>query len=221
MPRNKFYKETISALLAKADVLVGGERPWDMRVNDENVYAHIFNKGSLGLGESYMAGMWDCNAIDQMIYRLIVSGAEKHVKVDARAVWYKLQAKFWNKQSVKRSLSSIHRHYDIGNDLFEAMLDKRMMYSSAYWKDAATLEEAQDNKLDLVCRKLYLEKGQRVLDIGCGWGGFAGFAAERYGVKVVGITLSGEQLKIARERYGHLSVEIRLQDYRNIDEKFD
>ncbi|MDH7528362.1 MAG: cyclopropane fatty acyl phospholipid synthase, partial [Ignavibacteria bacterium] len=101
------------------------------------------------------------------------------------------------------------------------MLDKRMNYSCAYWKDATNLDEAQENKLELICKKLYLKPGMRVLDIGCGWGAFAKYAAEKYGVEVVGITVSKEQLKLAKELCDGLPVEIRLQDYREVNEKFD
>jgi cyclopropane-fatty-acyl-phospholipid synthase len=112
-------------------------------------------------------------------------------------------------------------HYDLGNDFYQAMLGNNMVYSCGYWKNAATLEEAQVAKLDLVCRKLGLRKGQRVLDIGCGWGGFARYAAMNYGVSVTGITVSREQEHLARELNRGLPVEIRYQDFREVKEVFD
>lgn len=219
--KSNFYKETVMDLLAKADICVNGSRPWDMQLHDEHLYSYLFQKGSLGFGESYMYGLWDCQALDQLIYKILSADVEKYVQIDIKAFWYKIQAILWNNQSVKRVHRDIRKHYDIGNDLFEAMLDKRMIYSCAYWQNATTLEEAQDNKLDLICRKLQLEKGQRILDIGCGWGGFAGFAAEHYDVEVVGITISEQQVQLARQRCKHLPVEIRFQDYRSVNEKFD
>jgi cyclopropane-fatty-acyl-phospholipid synthase len=95
------------------------------------------------------------------------------------------------------------------------------MYSCAYWTSAETLDQAQENKLELICQKLKLLPGQRVLDIGCGWGGFAQYAAEKYKVEVVGITISKQQLQLAKDRCANLPVEIRLQDYRGLNEKFD
>jgi cyclopropane-fatty-acyl-phospholipid synthase len=101
------------------------------------------------------------------------------------------------------------------------MLDTRMIYSCGYWAEAETLEQAQEHKLDLVCRKLGLQPGMRVLDIGCGWGGAARFMAERYQVEVVGCTISAEQARLAREDCRDLSVQILLQDYRTLSGSFD
>jgi len=96
-----------------------------------------------------------------------------------------------------------------------------LIYSCGYWKNATDLDQAQEDKLDLVCRKLALQPGMRVLDLGCGWGGAAKFAAERYGVEVVGITISNEQQKLAQQLCKGLPVDIRLEDYRLLNEKFD
>jgi cyclopropane-fatty-acyl-phospholipid synthase len=101
------------------------------------------------------------------------------------------------------------------------MLDRRMTYTCGYWKNARNLDEAQEAKLDLVCQKLDLKPGQTVLDIGCGWGSFAKFAAERYGAHVVGVTVSEEQMKLGKELCKGLPVELRLQDYRDIQGSFD
>ena len=96
-----------------------------------------------------------------------------------------------------------------------------MVYTCAYWKDATTLAEAQEAKLDLVCRKVGLEPGMRVLDLGCGWGGFAAYAAEKYGCTVVGVTLSKDQVALGREMWKHLAVDLRLCDYRDVTGTFD
>ena len=216
-----FYEQYITDLMAKADIRINGRRLWDMKVNDKAVYKHLFQRGSLGLGESYMQGLWDCLQLDEMIFRVLKAGLESQVEKDLRTILYGIKSKLLNLQSRSRVYEVAKKHYDLGNDLFIAMLDKRMMYSCAYWKEADDLETAQENKLDLICRKLKLESGLSLLDIGCGWGGLAQFAAERYKVRVVGITISKEQVELAKERCEGLPVEIRLQDYRSLNEKFD
>jgi cyclopropane-fatty-acyl-phospholipid synthase len=217
---SRTFRERTEALLAFADVRIGGDRPWDLRVHDDRLYARVLAEGSLGLGESYMDGWWDCDALDEFIHRILRAHLDERVQpwTDGLRV---LRARLVNLQKPSRAFQIGQRHYDIGNDLFSRMLDRRMIYSCGYWKDAATLDDAQEAKLDLVCRKLGLRPGMRVLDIGCGWGGTARFAAERYGVSVVGITVSAEQAAHGRQRCEGLDVEIRLQDYRAVDGRFD
>lgn len=211
----------VRSLLERAGVAVGGGAPHDVVVNDRRFYARVARDGSLGLGESYMDGWWDCAAIDQMIARIhrakIAEAVRKSWKLTAAA----LRAKLFNLQSRKRAFEVGERHYDIGNDLYRAMLDARMVYTCAYWKDAATLDEAQEAKLDLVCRKLGLKPGMTVLELGCGWGSFARFAAEKYGVSVTGYSVSKEQVALGRERCAGLPVDLRLDDYRNASGQFD
>lgn len=127
----------------------------------------------------------------------------------------------FNLQNRRRSRAVGERHYDLGNDLYAAMLGERLVYSCGYWRQADDLDQAQLAKLDLVCRKLQLKPGMKVLDIGCGWGEALKYAAERYGVSGVGVTISAEQAAYASELCVGLPVEIRLQDYRDIDERFD
>ncbi len=177
-------------------------------------------QGSLGFGEAYMDGWWDCEALDQLIDRLLRSKLDENFKTVVLVI-AALKAKLMNRQSIKRAYQVGEQHYNAGNDLYRLMLDERMIYSCAYWKNAGNLNEAQEHKLDLTCRKLRLEKGQKVLDIGCGWGGTARFMAERYGVEVVGVTISTEQAKLAKENCAGLPVDIRVQDYRTLDGKFD
>jgi cyclopropane-fatty-acyl-phospholipid synthase len=168
-----------------------------------------------------MDAWWDCEELDKFFYRIIRADLEHKVRLNWRLLLKALWARMCNLQSRGRAFQIGERHYDLGNDLFENMLDKRMVYSCAYWKHAKTLDEAQENKLDLICRKIGLKKGVRVLDIGCGWGSFVKYAAEKYGAETVGITVSKEQVALARELCKGLPVEIRLQDYRDIDETFD
>lgn len=215
-----FFQKRVEKLFALADIAVNGTRPWDISVRNRNLFRRLLAHGSLGLGESYMDGWWDCGHIDQLVCRLFGAGIDRRVKIPAMML-AALRARLMNRQSTGRAFEIGRRHYDIGHDLYAAMLDSRMLYSCGFWKDAQTLDEAQENKLELICRKLRLEKGVRLLDIGCGWGGLARFAADRYGVEVVGITVSEDQVMHARELCAGLPVEIRLEDYRALSGSFD
>jgi cyclopropane-fatty-acyl-phospholipid synthase len=213
--------KTISKLLESADIKINGTRPWDIQVRNPNFYDAFFHGTSLTIGESYMRGDWDCDRIDELIYRLIQSNITALAKKDLRFIAKAIEARFMNVSRKSRAFEIAETHYNTGNDLFRAMLDKRMVYTCGYWKNAKNLDEAQEAKLDLVCRKIGLEKGMRVLDIGGGWGSFAKFAAEKYGAEVVNITVSKEQVALANELCKGLSVENRLQDYRDMNEQFD
>jgi cyclopropane-fatty-acyl-phospholipid synthase len=213
--------ELCRELLENAGVTVGGDRPWDVQVHDERLWSRLLRDGTLAAGETYMEGWWDTPALDQFIDHVMRARMADQLRENWMVVPQILRARVLNLQSMRRSFGSGQHHYDIGNDLYEAMLDKRMLYTCAYWPGARTLEEAQEAKLDLVCRKVGIAKGMRVLDLGCGWGGFAAFAAERYGATVVGFTVSHEQVKWARDHYAHLPVDIRLDDYRNATGTYD
>lgn len=214
-------RKTAEDLLAPAGVEINGNHPWDIRVHNEDFYRRVLTQGSLGLGESYMDAWWDCEELDGFFYRIVLANLEDKVKGNWKLLLKALGARIFNLQSRGRAFQVGEKHYDVGNELFEKMLDKRMVYSCAYWKSAHTLDEAQEDKLDLICRKVGLQRGMRILDIGCGWGSFAGYAAEKYGVTVVGITVSKEQVALGRDLCKGLPVEIRLQDYRDINESFD
>jgi len=213
-------QKKIEEILLLADIRINGSRPWDMQVHDSRVYQRILAKGSLGLGEAYMDGWWDCEQIDQFITNIILANFRKKV-APLSLLWPTLQARMMNLQSSGRAFQVGEAHYDIGNDLFERMLDKRLTYSCGYWKNALSLDDAQEAKLDLICRKIGLKPGQRVLDIGCGWGSFAGFAAEHYGAIVSGVTVSKEQGKWLEQRYSHLPVQAVVQDYRQLEGEYD
>nr|WP_259394624.1 cyclopropane fatty acyl phospholipid synthase [Stenotrophomonas koreensis] len=213
-------QQRVVALLEEADISVGGQREQDITVHDPHFHARVLAHGSLGLGESYMDGCWDAVRLDAFLFQLMQARIDERVHgmgelVDA------LKARLFNLQAGKGSYEVGRRHYDLGNDLYQAMLGRWMVYSCGYWRQAADLDQAQEAKLDLVCRKLRLQPGQRVLDIGCGWGEALKFAAERYGVQGVGITISVEQAEHARRLCAGLPVEIRLQDYHQLDEPFD
>lgn len=215
--------EILRELVAKADVRFNGDAPWDIQVHDRDVYRRILSRGSLGFGEAYMAGLWDTEQLDVLFYHLLKHDINEEVRgwTRLRLLAGYLRNNLLNPQSHKRAFQVAWRHYDIGNDVFRAMLDPTMSYSCGYWQDAETLDQAQQNKLDLVCRKLELRPGEQLLEIGCGWGGLARHAALNYGVSVVGITVSKEQKQYAENYCAGLPVEIRLQDYRDIQGQFD
>lgn len=214
------YQDLLRQLLAGAQISLDGANPWDIHVRDPGFAQRVLAQGSLGVGESYMEGQWDCERLDEMMYRVFRAGIDAHLP-GLRLLWAAMLAKLFNPQTPARSFKVGQQHYDIGDDLYRRMLDPRMIYSCAYWREAESLEAAQEAKLDLVCRKLGLQPGMTVLDIGCGWGGAAQFAAERYGVKVTGVTISRNQAAAARERCRGLPVDIQLCDYRSLQGRFD
>ncbi len=213
-------RHRLQEILAHADIKVNGDRPWDIQVLDDRFYRRLLTEGSLGLGESYMDEWWRTESVDQMFYKFLSADIKRHVKNTNFYLLY-LRTRLFNLQNIRRAFRVGEQHYDIGNDLFTKMLDKRLTYTCAYWKNTNSLDQAQEDKLDLVCRKIGLQKNKRVLDIGCGWGSFAKFAAEKYGSQVVGVTVSKEQAEYAKNSCKGLPVDIRLQDYRKLDEKFD
>lgn len=215
-------KNIFQKLLDPSDIQINGNRPWDIQIHNSNLYERVLSGSSLALGESYMDGWWDCEAIDQFFERIMENRLDKKVKASfKRLLPTIIKSKLVNTQSRKRAYIVGKKHYDIGNNLFSVMLDKGLNYSCGYWEKAKTLDEAQEAKLDLVCRKMGLQPGMNVLDVGCGWGGFAKYAADKYGVKMNGITVSREQLKFAEQLCKGLDVKIELNDYRNLKNKFD
>jgi cyclopropane-fatty-acyl-phospholipid synthase len=214
-------KEAISSILAARDIRTDGARPWDLRILDERFYGRVLAGGSLAFGESYMDGWWQSDQVDETIARILQDDPSESLGMPWSVVAQALYARAFNPQDSRAAFKNGQAHYDIGNDLYRAMLDPRMVYTCAYWKDATDLASAQEAKLDLVCRKLGLKPGERILDIGCGWGSFLKFAAERYGTLGVGITVAEEQVKLGRENCAKLPIEIRLQDYRDVREEFD
>ncbi len=214
---------SIRDLLKGSGISINGDAPWDIQVYDERVYRMIFAQGSLGFGRAYMEGLWQSAQLDETFHRLL------RADIDHRLTsWSRLRLladmarhRLVNLQSPQRAFQVAERHYDIGNDIFEAMLDPTMSYSCAYWEKAQNLAEAQQHKLDMICRKLELQPGEKLLEIGCGWGGLAQYAASRYDVEVLGVTVSREQQKLAEQRCKGLPVRIELMDYRRIDGRFD
>ncbi len=214
------WRRRVDHLLAECGVAIDGPAAHDIRVRREDFYARVLAEGSLGLGESYMDGWWDTDDLEEFVYRLLAARIDERVHT-WRDLVDGLLAAVYNRQRRARAFAVGERHYDIGNDLYERMLDPLMIYSCAYWPGATDLAQAQVAKLELVFGKLGLRAGDRVLDVGCGWGGALKLAAERHGVRGVGITVSRQQADYARRVCAGLPIEIRLQDYRDSNGEFD
>jgi len=208
-------------LLSEAGIKINGDKQWDIQVHNDNLYRRLLSNGELSLGESYMDGWWDCEALDEFINKLLRANIREKIKRNREVLFYILKTKLFNRQKGSRAKMVGESHYDLGNDLFRLMLDKRMNYTSAYWNKAENLNDAQEAKLDLVCKKIELKPGMTILELGCGWGSFAKYAAENYGVNVVALNISKEQINLARELCKGLPVEFRLQDYREAEGKYD
>ncbi|RJT27928.1 cyclopropane fatty acyl phospholipid synthase [Buttiauxella izardii] len=219
--RNNPWYRIVNEMLAKAGVEINGPRPFDIQVKHPDFFKRVLQEGSLGLGESYMDGWWDCERLDIFFNNAIRAGLENQLPRHLKDTLRIAAARIMNLQSKKRAWIVGKEHYDLGNDLFSRMLDEHMQYSCGYWKEATTLSDAQNAKLKMICDKLQLEPGMTLLDIGCGWGGLAYYAAKHYGVAVHGVTISAEQQKMAQERCAGLDVTILLQDYRELDMQFD
>ncbi|MBS3805054.1 MAG: cyclopropane fatty acyl phospholipid synthase [Oleiphilaceae bacterium] len=208
-------------LLAKAGVRINGNRPWDIQLKDPGVLDRALAQGNLGLGEAYMDGQWEAGQLDEFFFRLLNADLEHHIS-SPTLMFHAARARLFNLQGHKRAWKVGEFHYDLGNDFYAAMLDSRMTYTCGYWKQARNLDDAQEAKLDLVCRKLGLQPGMKVLDIGCGWGSFMTYAAEHYGVDCVGATISADQVNYGRELIKPgMPVSFVLKDYRDLDQSFD
>jgi len=221
-PLSRWARDRIASASARAGVELDGPHAWDPKIHRPRALTRIMLHGTLGAGESYVDGDWDCAALDEMTARLLGGGIDRLLY--RHPAWNAAQtvaARLVNHQSLRRARANVAAHYDLGNDLYAAMLGSTMAYSCGYWRHATTLDEAQRAKHDLVARKIGLKAGHRVLDIGCGWGAFARFAAERYGARVTGVTLSRPQAEQARARCAGLPVDIRVEDYRRVTGRFD
>ena len=208
-------------LLGPAGIQLNGAGACDIQVHNPDLFRRVIRDGTVGLGEAYMDGWWDCDRIDELFCRGIKAGFEVALRKKLRFLAFHFVLRIFNRQSPKRAFIVGKRHYDIGNDLFDAMLDPHMNYSCGYWSNAKNLDSAQEAKMALICRKLQLKPGMRVLDVGCGWGGLSRWMALQHGVEVTGITISREQADLARQRCQGLPVMIELMDYRDLSGQFD
>ena len=216
----KNEKESVQKLLDLAGIKLDGDNPGDIKVNNNKLFPRVLSGGSLALGESYMDGWWDADQMDEFFSKILSAELDKKI-ITPGIVILLLKSRLLNTQNKLRSKKVAEEHYDLGNDFYQAMLDKNMQYTCAYWKDADNLEDAQINKLDLICKKIGLKPGDTVLELGCGWGGFANYAAKNYGAQVTGYNISAEQVEYAKELNKDLPVEIIKADYREAKGKFD
>jgi cyclopropane-fatty-acyl-phospholipid synthase len=221
MERTKEAKAMGHELLQAAGVEIDGPNPWDIQIHDDRVFERTLRDRELGLAEAYQEGWWDADSVDQFLVKIQLADIQSTMKPGPGLLLLAAKAQLSNRQNQSRAGANARAHYDIGNDLYERMLDPRMIYSCAYWADCTDLDTAQEAKLDLICRKLQLESGMTLLDIGCGWGGLAEFAASKYGVQVTGITPAAEQATVAEARCIGLPVQITQTDYRNVQGTFD
>jgi cyclopropane-fatty-acyl-phospholipid synthase len=209
-------RERLSSLLREADIEIGGSRPWDMQVLDEGLYHRVMAGGALAVGESYVDGWWEADRLDEFFTRVHRARLGRRI-LTASFIAQAALSRLGNLQDRRRSLRVAERHYDRSNALYAAMLGPTMQYTCAYYgPDGAdrTLDEAQRLKLELIGRKLRLEPGLSVLELGGGFGELARFLAERHRCRVVSYNISREQVEYARARCSGLPVEFRLQDYR-------
>ncbi len=215
--------EVLQKISESVGVRFNGDEPWDIQVYDPAVYQRILTMGSLGFGEAYMDGLWDAEELDELFTRLLRFDVDRNLVGWGRIRRFGeiIRQCLFNLQSSRRAFQVGEEHYDIGNDVFRAMLDRSMSYSCGYWLYANDLEQAQHDKLDMICRKLELQPGEKLLEIGCGWGGLAHHAAKYYKVEVTGITVSKEQQQLARKRCAGLPVQIELMDYRDLHGEYD
>ena len=222
VPDDNWYR-IANELLSRAGIAINGSAPADIRVKNPDFFKRVLQEGSLGLGESYMDGWWECDRLDMFFSKVLRAGLENQLPHHFKDTLRIAGARLFNLQSKKRAWIVGKEHYDLGNDLFSRMLDPFMQYSCAYWKDADNLESAQQAKLKMICEKLQLKPGMRVLDIGCGWGFLLIEAAKKYKIHGTGITLSHEQYAEFQRRIKEQGLEdyltVELMDYRDLPKK--
>jgi cyclopropane-fatty-acyl-phospholipid synthase len=236
MKRTDSSKRLIHSLLKQADVhvfetftgnAVENARPWDIIVHHPQFYKRCIAQGSLGLGEAYMDGWFDVEAIDELVHKIIQAELHKKFKFNLSSIKIFAEALLFNRQSLKRAKQVGEEHYDIDPELYKAMLGEDEIYTCAYWKGLERKPEnlilAQQQKLNLVFNKLKVQKGMSVLDVGCGWGGTLIYGHKNFGITGTGISISKEQVQYAQNmaESGGYPLEFRLQDYRHVHGKFD
>lgn len=195
--------------------------PVRLDIRNRGFFRRLATRGKVGLGESYTAGDWDSDDLVALFELLLRNANVAGARYSGARRLLELRPRLNRRNGFLRSRRNIAYHYDLGNDLFALMLDETMTYSCAVFEQAGmSLADAQRAKYERLCRRLELGPADHVLEIGCGWGGFAQYAASTYGCRVTGLTISHEQAVLARERTSGLPVEIREQDYRVVDGSF-
>jgi len=207
-------RHIVSALFARAGIEIGGTQPWDIQVLHPRFYRRAL-RGSLGLGESYMDGDWTVAELDAFFRRIISAGLAGSMVARVGRMLLEFRSRLTNMQTRRRAVAVAEQHYDLDHRLYEMILGPWNQYTCCFFDGTDDLAEAEVRKLEMICNKLEIGPSDRVLDIGCGWGGFARHAAEHHGVSVIGITLSPAQAEYARNACRGLPVRIELCDYRD------
>lgn len=216
------HERMAKQILKAADIKIGGKRAQDIQVNNQRFYEWTLSNGPLGAGESYMEGDWRANKLDVFFYTVLRARLERDIqkRIGSRTALKIAMRYLLNQQKGKRAYRNAQSHYDIGNDLYEPMLGKTMAYTCAYWdRGAKDLDQAQTDKFDLVCEKLGLKKGMKVLDPGCGWGGLSIHMAKKYGCEVVCFTPAKEQIAYIKAHTKGLKVQAKLTTWQDYDSK--
>jgi cyclopropane-fatty-acyl-phospholipid synthase len=213
-------KNVVTQIASLAGIEINGLNPWDIQVHDERVYDRVLSQASIGLGESYMDGWWDCEKLDEFFYRILSFGAQNKIRLNAGICTMYLASKVFNMQNKARSKRVARQHYDLSNELYMSFLDPYNQYTSGYFEGEEDLNSSQEKALNLICKKICVKPSDNILDIGCGWGGFAKFVAERYGCTVTGISISEEQIVYAIDYCKGLPINIVNCDYRDLSEEF-
>ena len=214
-------REVAARILEAAGIPLNSSEPWSIQVHNEKMWDRVISQQQLGFAESYMDGWWDCQALDVMITKLLSINVLKLLRPSPALALHVARSYLLNNQTKQKAAQNAKHHYNIGNDLYSRMLDEEMAYSCAYWSKAETLNQAQIDKFDLICRKLELQPGMRLLDIGSGWGGFLRHAVKNYGVQATGISPADNQINLAIEKSAGLGITFIQQDYRDLKGQFD
>lgn len=213
-------RDLVTELAAIAGITINGSNPYDIAVHDARFFARVARDGSLGLGESYMDGWWDSEDLAELHRRIAAADLSSHLRGNTRLLLKGLAAKWFNLQKPSRAYVVADQHYNLTVKAYRCMSDPYITLSCGYWKESNNLDLAQEAKLDLICRKLGLNAAHHVLDVGCGFGSFARFAAKNYGCRVTAINVAAEQIEVARDLSDGLPVNYVLCDYREVTKRF-
>ncbi len=209
------FERWVRSRLEPAGIRFNESGELNIQVNNAQFYRRAALLGSLGFGESYADGQWECDHLDKVIARILLYSVNRsglaHIGIQLRSMLF-------NRQSVLRSKRVARQHYDVDTTIFELMLDPYLQYTCGYFANTDNLDQAQIDKMAMIIQKLCLKPGDSLLDIGCGWGGFARFAAENFGIKVSGLSISQSQLAYARTLCKGFDCEFKYGDYRHLHE---
>lgn len=210
-------KNKVDEILDEIGVTINGDKPYDIQIHNKRFLTKMLvsSSPSTVAGEAYMNGDWDCEQIDELFYRICRKELELKLYPKLGTWLYYLKNAMFNQQNPRKSREVAVQHYNLSNRLYELMLGKSMAYTCSYWKNAHSLDEAQFDKYDLICKKLHLKPGEKVLELGCGWGGLAKYMAEKYGCEVFAFDIGEGPSSYAKEFCKNLPVTIYQCDYRD------